>query len=115
MKKLFALLLILILIGPAIALACGCCHSEESNSTGVSIGSERCSGCSVTDLNRDESSVSRSENSALASPSFLTFQSVSNEAASHAEAHGASSLISTSPPSFFSEIPLYLSQQNLRL
>ena len=116
MKKFTAFLLVVLLIGPAIGVACNCCPAVQARSGQSFTAEQHRDCCPAVDLNRQKCE------SELSSPSIVPSQT----SVSQISLFGQTDLISNSaqphfnsqsfdPPFFFSKIPLYLAHRVFRL
>ena len=117
-KKIFVLLVTLLLIGPTIGSACNCCPPGQATASGSAILESGCATCcSVFEVNRDQSDLSRPGNSSLNSQEtwLLKFLSVAPAALLWEPSQIQDRSLSEGPPLLGLGTPLYLSNQILRL
>ena len=116
MKKLFALLLVLLIVAPAVGLACSCCQAEKPSQDPLSIGNAHCDCCTTIDPNRENCTLERSEKSSL--PATRTLLSPASSLAAFFFLSGILnpefSSSNTDPPSS-SQTSLYLTHRVLRI
>ncbi|GEM_PF-5633274 len=116
MKKIFALFLVLCVAGPVAALACDCCHGAEANPAHTVIrGGEDC--CPMIGAGRENRGIEQRESSIIPSTRISTPRIFSSRAvlAIIPDFEFNFDPNHFSPPLFFSETPLYLAHQTLRL
>jgi len=117
MKKIGALLLILLMLGPTFALACSCCPSMHHEMLKSEISNANCC-CSTKIVQLDPADLNPISNSDLVSHrneifSFLQ-NSVSTSILTSKVAASNFEFVRDQSPHRLSEIPLYLSNLVLR-
>ncbi len=116
MKKIFALLMILVLTGPAIGLACDCCPmtGAASDHSQVVRTSHDC--CPMLDINREKCGIERTGDKLLPASSGMQVSGItSNGEVFSILGFSNPSLNESGPPLFSPEIPLYLAHRVFRL
>lgn len=116
MKKAIVLLMVLILTGPTIGLACDCCPMTGPTSDHSQIVRAAHDCCPMIDMNRERCGVERTNDISLPifSETLASIVTLNSEIFSILS-FSNSSLNEEKSPLFSSETPLYLTYRSLRL
>jgi len=120
MKKLGAFLLVMALAGPWIALACDCCPTKGTPSSGTVLTSEHCNCCpEALQIDQKDQGITGSQKSLEPTSLRLALHLTGIAAIVRFNPFQASTSARPSPdlgpPGLFSETPLYLALRVLRL
>lgn len=115
MKKILAVLLVLVLLVPTIGLACDCCANGPAplQQTGLLKTSHHC--CDTFDVNRDTCTIQKQDQGLPTFSQTDYLETISNVSLLFNQTVGEFSLaLDTGPSSFSSKTPLYLANRVLR-